>query len=229
MTKHCRNFHLDWLESSGLVTTRSKRKRITPSPADSPSRHTRSSPTRQFRPSALVNSPIPIPHPDPPSDGGLFDDTMQDHVSESSVQETSLPIHQLEDLGTGCRHNSAAYFFHESRRHGAGLEFLVGRSRFGLSCLAGGELDSDEVKMYAQTAELAGSLTKPNRDRLANLTSSICDVVQKQAVEEMEVLEGKKERRPFIIRPLVTPLQIRMQFFDNAKSLFKLMPHPPSF
>lgn len=114
MTKHCRNFHLDWLESSGLVTTRSKRKRITPSPADSPSRHTRSSPTRQFRPSALVNSPIPIPHPDPPSDGGLFDDTMQDHVSESSVQETSLPIHQLEDLGTGCRHNSAAYFFHES-------------------------------------------------------------------------------------------------------------------
>ena len=99
-------------------------------------------------------------------------------------------------------------------------------SKFGLDNLAG-QLDPGEVAMYAQTAELAGHLTKPNRDRLAHLTKSICEVVEKQTVEEMEFEAGDRTRRPFIIRPLTTPNDIRMQFFDGKEALFKLLPHPP--
>jgi hypothetical protein len=49
-------------------------------------------------------------------------------------------------------------------------------SNYGLPHLVG-ELNPDEVKMYAQTAELAGLLPKPNHDHLAILTKSISHVV----------------------------------------------------
>ncbi len=43
------------------------------------------------------------------------------------------PVSQQEDFGTGC---SAAYFFHNSRNRGGGLEYLVGKSKFRLPNLA---------------------------------------------------------------------------------------------
>jgi hypothetical protein len=148
--------------------------------------------------------------------------------SWDETQYVQRGVFRPDDIGVGPGANSAAYFYHEMRTEGAGLEYLVGRSRFKNSCLSG-QLDPDEVMMYAKTAELASHLTRPNRDRLANLTKSIVDVVQKQTVEENEVMSGKRERRAFIIRPLTTPNEIRMNFYDNAESLFKILPHPPLF
>lgn len=168
----------------------------------------------------------------------LVDSDVESHDRDghpAGLEEPPLPSQHLyqpvvrpEDIGVGCRENSAAFFYHESKTPGAGLEYLVGKSRFKNPCLAG-ELDQNEVMMYAQTAELASNLTRPNRDRLANLTKSIVDVVQKQTLEESDVLSGIRDRRAFVIRPLITPNEIRMNFFDHAGALFKILPHPPLF
>ena len=88
-------------------------------------------------------------------------------------------------------------------------------------------VDDDEVAMCAMTAELASHLTKPNRDRLANLTNSIQDVVTKQTVEEQLVAAGKIPRRSLIVTPLTTPNALRMELFEKPKDLLKILPHPP--
>lgn len=95
------------------------------------------------------------------------------------------------------------------------LDHLVGMAAFDVPDLDLGTLDKDEVSMHANAAAFAGQPSKPNRDRLAHLTKQTCDVA--------------KNRRPFMPEPLQTPNNIRMQFFDQEKSLLSLLPHPPLF
>ncbi len=102
------------------------------------------------------------------------------------------PALKQEDLGVGCRQFSAACFCNESKNDGAGLEHLAGMSEFGFADL-NGHLDPDEVMMRAKTA---GVLTKPNRDRLANLTIKIVGVVENQTVEAMKAESDKKRKTP---------------------------------
>jgi hypothetical protein len=83
--------------------------------------------------------------------------------------------------------------------------------------------------MDAKTAELAGNITKPNRDQLADLTKLMVDVVKKQTVEEAQALSGEKACRPFVIRPLTSPNEIQMSLFDQTDSFFSILSHPPLF
>jgi hypothetical protein len=223
--RHCRNVHLQWLNDSNILLKRaSKRKSNT---------------TLQRPPRSIDNAPIeytaaPIVNMDDSTETIIFDDN--ESLGEPAFLATDvnqnlpviLPIKRVADIGTGTRHNNAAYFFNESQRPGGGLEYLVGMSKFGMTDLAG-ELDPAEVKMYVQTAEMAGILTRPNRDRLAQLTKSICDVVENQTKEELEIQAGTKPRRPFIIRPLKTPNEIRSQLYDKSTALFRILPQPPLF
>ena len=160
---------------------------------------------------------------------GIDPSDTQEAAAAENLQVTVTPVLQQSDIGSGCRESNAAYFYKESKVKGGGLDYLVGMAAFQVPDLDPGTLDKEEVSMHANTAEFAGHLSKPNRDRLAHHTKLVCDVVKKQTLEEVEVLAGKRERRAFLIEPLQTPNEIRMQFFDQKKSLFSLLPHPPLF
>jgi hypothetical protein len=235
--KHCRNCHGDWLSRSNkLVTSRAPKRTFTTSgTVQSPAKRTRSAPlqTNNFEEVAAEANSMPddatMLDGDNDSITGI-DSTDSEEVALPASQEVAVhPILRQSDIGIGCRENNAAYFYKESKAAGGGLDYLVGMAAFEVPDLDPGTLDKDEVSMYANTANFAGHLSKPNRDRLAHLTKEICNVVKKQTLEEVEVLAGKRERRPFLLEPLQTPNDIRMQFFDQEKSLFNLLPHPPLF
>lgn len=241
--RHCRNAHQEWYDQSDLVQSRSKRRTHPPGALGSSGvkRRLTVHAAAELRPENLHDAADLI------SDVLIVDGgTVDMHVDDEDVGDPlddciglvddHYPLHcpvtpalKQEDLGVGCRQFSAAYFYNESKNDGAGLEHLVGMSKFGFPNL-NGYLDPDEVMMYAKTAELAGVLTKPNRDRLANLTSKIVDVVKNQTVEAMQAESDKKRKtRPFVIRPLTTPNEIRHDLFDKPKAFFKILPHPPLF
>jgi hypothetical protein len=143
---------------------------------------------------------------------------------------TVIPVLRQSNVGVGCRQNNAAHFYKESKMAGGGLDHLVGMAAFQqVPDLDPGTLNQDEVSMHANTAAFASKLSQPNRDRFAHLTMQMCNVVKKQTLGEVEVSAGRCERRPFLTEPLQTPNEIRMQFFDQEKSLFNLLPHPPHF
>jgi hypothetical protein len=153
-----------------------------------------------------------------------------DEAAIPDVPEVTVtPVLRQSDIGLGCRENNAAYFYKESKVEGGGLDCLVGVAAFQVPDLDHGTLKKDEVSMCANTAAFASKLSHPNRDRFALLSKQMCDVVKKQTLEEVEASAGRCERRPFLIEPLQTPNDIRMQFFDQEKSLFNLLPHPPLF
>ncbi len=176
-----------------------------------------------------------VPPPTDEEDHPIVDYNEEQMEEEGSVVDPDTPIYcpatkveKKEDIGVGCRGHNGAYFFHENKKEGDGLKYMVGMSNFQLPNLAP-DLDHEEVMMYAQTAQLASDLTRPQRDRLANLTSTIVDITTKQTIEQMEVLSGKRERRAFMIKPLITPNLIRMNLFESTTALFNIMPHPPLF
>ena len=221
---HCRNMHTQWHSSN--LARRHKRKYPTP---------LGTSRSQVSRSRSVTENDTPGSEEDVSVDTSVAD-AVEAHTSDTEADDgLPLPrpnlykvVNRREDIGGGCRLNSAAYFYHESKDIGSGLQYLVGKARFKNPCMAG-LLDPDEVMMYAQTAELANQLTRPNRDRLAHLTKSIVDVVRKQTVEESEVLAGIRPRRAFVIHPLVTPNEIRGEFFENVDALFNILPHPPLF
>jgi hypothetical protein len=223
--RHLRHAHATWFKNSSLVKSRgAKRKTV--------SGHVSADGPATSRSRVAIASPLVATAPLLDDDESMAD-TMFVDEEETLVEAlpkrhsiVATPVSIIEDVGTGRQHNNAAFFFNEKKQSGGGLKYLVGMSRFGMPNLAG-DLDDDEVAMYAKTAELASHLTKPNRDRLANLTKSIQDVVTKQTVEEQLVAAGKIPRRSFIVTPLTTPNALRMELFEKPKALFKILPHPP--
>lgn len=63
------------------------------------------------------------------------------------------------------------------------------------------------IMMRAKSAELAGVLTKPNRDRVANLTRSIVGVVKIQTVGKMKVESHRKRRKQALVIRLLSDRQ----------------------
>jgi hypothetical protein len=225
--RHCRHAHKAWLNGSALVRSRAPKQKSRPDVSVEPATK-RSRPSSADRPETVGadnNSSV--------EDALMLDGENDSDFEEASVPETPevtvTPVLKQSDIGVGCRENNAAYFYKESKVEGGGLDYLVGMAAFEVPDLDPGTLDKDEVSMYANTASFACQLSQPNRARFADLTKQICDVVKKQTLEEVEVSAGKRARRPFLIEPLQTPNEIRMQFFDKEKSLFNLLPHPPLF
>jgi hypothetical protein len=236
MKKHCRNCHLEWLSGSKFVVSRAPKRKSPPSgSAELSSKRTRPSPTEHHETagavgSTLVDDEMLLSDAEIDFETGIDLSDSEEEVAAPAAEEVTVtPVLQQSDIGEGCREKNAAYFHKESKVKGGGLDYLVGMAAFDVEDLDPGTLDKDEVAMYANTAAFAGQLSKPNRDRLAHLTKQICDVVKKQTLEEVEVSAGKRERRAFVIEPLQTPNDIRMQFFDKGQSLFNLLPHPPLF
>ena len=243
--RHCRNAHLEWLSKSTLVQSRAapKRKHQHISTAEPLTKRSRVSATSVGITEVCGAEELGLNEVGTLDEGSDNDEGFDNEEASNNEEgsdnddavtnEDSLvsvtQVTRQSDIGTGCRESNAAYFYKESKAKGGGLDYLVGMAAFDVPDLDPGTLDKDEVLMYANTAAFAGQLSKPNRDRLAHLTKQICDVVKKQTLEEVEVSAGKQERRPFIIEPLQTPNDIRMQFFDREKSLFNLLPHPPLF
>jgi hypothetical protein len=232
--RHCRNAHEDNFE---LVWRRNNYRNSLPNGAVQPSTNRRRSlplPAEVHETEAVddissqENSLILDGENEFANNGMEFSDS--DEAAIPDIPEVTVtPVLRQSDIGLGCRENNAAYFYKESKVEGGGLDYLVGMAAFQVPDLDHGTLKKDEVSMYANTAAFASKLSQPNRDRFALLTKQICDVVKKQTLEEVEVSAGRCERRPFLIEPLQTPNDIRMQFFDQEKSLFNLLPHPPLF
>ena len=240
--KHCRNKHQDWLSTSELVKQRAPKqkystqsvmngnltkRRKTLSTETSSTLDDGGSADAEITTGLLLGHQSAMENESDENEGMDFrDDASVDGDNDNTIDVTT--VLKQSDIGIGCRETSAAYFFNENKVKGGGLDYLVGMAKWGLPNLHGC-LDKDEVSMYAKTAEFASKLTKPNRHRLANLTKQICDVVKKQTIEGIEVSSGSRPPRPFVIEPLQTPNEIRMQFFDSEKSLFRILPYPPLF
>jgi hypothetical protein len=80
--------------------------------------------------------------------------------------------------------------------------------------------------MMMQTAELASSLPKNDRDRLAHHTKTVCVVAKKQTLEALDVEAGRKEYRPWTLLPVTTPFEMRCQMKDGSKdSMMHTAPH----
>ena len=236
-----RNGHREWLSSSNLVESRGPKRKSSPVERGTIVRKRSrlvpvSSAVLNDNASGVVDDQSlaedSIMHE---ADGGViagleFSDSDQaDVVNQETQDVTVTPVLRQSDTGIGRRKKNAACFYEENKAAGGGLDCLVGVAAFDVVDLDPGTLAKDEVSMHANTAAFAGQLSRPNRDRLANLTKQICDVQKKQTLEEVDVLAGKRERPPFVLEPLQTPNEIRMQFFDQEKSLFDLLPHPPLF
>jgi hypothetical protein len=163
------------------------------------------------------------------NNGMDFSDSEEAAAVPVTPEVTVIPVLRQSKVGVGCRQNNPACFYKESKVVGGGLDCLVGMAAFQVPDLDPGTLNQDEVSMRANAAAFASKLSQPNRDRFAHLAKQMCDAVKKQTLEEVDVSAGRCERRSFLTEPLQTPSEIRMQLFDQEKSLFNLLPHPPLF
>jgi hypothetical protein len=112
-------------------------------------------------------------------------------------------------------------FFHHNQLPGGGISYLAGLAGLGLDSVANGEIDPLQVKMYAQTAQLAADLGITNRQRLADLTLTICEVVTKQAQEEEDDREFS-----FPVYPITDPAEMRSSIMEGNYAYLPNLPHP---
>jgi hypothetical protein len=135
-----------------------------------------------------------------------------------------LLTHPALNVASG-REASREFFFRD-QTPGNGMKYLAARAQFGPVDAPPDSLDAAEVKMMMQTAELAMSLPKTDRVRLAKYTKTVCEVVKKQTLEEVAVEAGCQEYRPWTLRPITSPFEMRRQMKDGSKdSMMYTVPH----
>ena len=161
----------------------------------------------------------------------LADEESDDDFEEAPVlNQQAAPIypqlvHPDLNVASGCAASKA--FFFRDQIHGNGIKYLAATAQFGSAVnIPPDSLDANEVKMMMQTAELAYSLPKSDRVRLANYTKTVCEVVKKQTLEDVEVAAARQEFRPWTLRPIISPFEMRRQMNDGSKdSMLYTVPH----
>ena len=125
--KHCTNMHNEWHRSNmgqrsayrSNMAQRAGRKRGAPPATQGPEY---ASATRQ----RLTETDTASPE----SDDAVVEDNDPGVVGGNERPYLLRPVYRQEDIGTGQGTNSAAYFFNEGKKEGAGLDYLVGRAHF---------------------------------------------------------------------------------------------------
>jgi hypothetical protein len=121
------------------------------------------------------------------------------------------------------RYEATREFFFRDQMNDDGMKYLAARAQLGSVDIVRAEVNMLETKMMMQTAELASSLPKNDRVRLAHCTKTMCaDVVKNQTVEA-----GLQEHWPWTILPITTPFEMCRQMKDGSKdSRMRTLPHP---
>lgn len=135
----------------------------------------------------------------------------------------SIPITDPSDLSL-CGLAASQQFFFEDQ-DGRGLEYLAGLAQFGPIALPEDALDPTEVKMLLQTAELAALLSVSDREKLANYTDTVCQVVERQTVEKAEVKAKRQKLRTWALHPIRDAYEMRRQMKDG--SVHSMMANAP--
>jgi hypothetical protein len=140
--------------------------------------------------------------------------------------EIGFPPLAHPSLNVASRYEASREFFFRDKTNGNGMKYLAAKAQFGRPDIPPEALDGLEVQMMMQTAELAYSLPKKDRVRLAHYTKTVCEVVKKQTLEELEVASNRQEYRPWTLLPITTPFEMRRQMKDGSKdSMMYTVPH----
>jgi hypothetical protein len=135
-----------------------------------------------------------------------------------------ISLSRASDITAAIREASREFFFRDQT--GDGTKYLAARAQFGRPNIPPHLLDPVEVSMIMQTAELASSLPKADRLRLAKYTNTVCDVVKKQTLEEVEVAANRQSVRPWTLLPITSAFQMRRQMKDGSiDSIMHTVPH----
>ena len=182
-------------------------------------RHPSASMERQ---SALV-APVDVSEPDDFDAGAVVG---IDEGEPPVLAAAGRPI--LSDpssIQASCRQATRDFFFRD-QTDGDGLKYLAATAQFGRRDIPPQLVDGLETKMMMQTAELAFSLPKNDRVRLAHYTKTVCDVVKNQLEESRAVAAGQQDLRAWTILPITTPFEMRQQMKDGSKdSMMHTVPH----
>ena len=174
-------------------------------------------PHNQVEDSAVVQAPFDM-------EGDVSDDS--EDVLAPVVTEAGYPILTHPAANAASRLEATREFFFRDQTDGDGMKYLAARAQFGRTDILPAKLDMLETKMMMQTAELAYSLPMKDRDRLANYTKSVCEVVKNQTLEAGRVEAGLELVRPWTLLPITTPYEMRRQMKDGSKdSMMRTIPH----
>ena len=143
MIRHCRNYHQAWLHGSGVLKPRAKRKNTNSAFAQSHGTGKRTK-TGMVHEPVFENDPnhmteeghgmdtihLPVGELDSENDQtqmtdevpgmDVIHDVDQDVPTSTTAEVEVTPVFYPHEIGTGIRHNSAAFFFNESQRQGGG-------------------------------------------------------------------------------------------------------------
>jgi hypothetical protein len=151
---------------------------------------------------------------------------LEPDADDAMLAASTIPVvKRPSDVSSACRHASREFFFKNQTEEG--MPYLASRAQFGLPNIESDALDPKEVRMLLEAAELAASLPRMDRDRLARYTKSVVEVVRNQTLEEIEVKAKRQPVRPWAITPITTSKQMRRQMKDGSKdSIMYTVPHP---
>ncbi len=165
-----------------------------------------------------------LPEMDDETDNVSLNDNVSLHSWELPVYTPKSPLIGPTDITAANRDATREFFFRNQK--GEGSKYLAAKAQFGLSNIDPTLLDSLEVRMLMQTAELAASMPRADSDRLADYTKTVAQVVKKQTLEEIELQGGRTTIRPWTILPVTSRFQMRRQMRDGSKdAIINNVPH----
>jgi hypothetical protein len=155
--------------------------------------------------------------------GYVFDNNM-DQPNVPGPPPVPPTISLLPEDFPFCRPASQNYFFHNQEK-GGGIAYLAGKAGCELDNIEAGDIHPLEAKMIAQTAQLATDLGITNRNRLADLTNTVTEVVRMQTMDDLGLLD-KHEQHDFHIRPICCPIELRSSIMEGQYAFVPNLPHP---
>ena len=128
------------------------------------------------------------------------------------------PLTCASDISGSGLQATREFFFRD--QDGSGLAYLAGKAQFGRPNIPTESLDQLEVKMLMQTAELAALLSVAEREKLANYTQTVSQVVSRQTLEDVEVTAGRQDHRPWTLYPITDSFQMKRQMKEGSKDSY---------
>jgi len=207
ISDHIRQYHAEYFEATARI--RKKRKKQSPTRTDMP----QTRPCRRSVPRNFIDlSTVPVEPVD-----------MATNLDEEfPFEDTPLPPLPIYPVVTNPSSIAESHveatreFFYHDQTAGNGFKYLAARAQFGSIGILPSSLNTLETKMMMQTAELALSLPKKDRDRLALYTSTVCEVVRNQTLETEKVNAGLQQPRPWTLLPITTPFEMRRQMMHGS-------------
>ena len=208
ISDHVRQYHAEYFEATARI--RKKRKKQAPTRTEMPQNR----PCRRSVPRNVIE--LPTDAPLGPVDMAT---NLVEEFPNEDMHLPPLPIYPSLTSPSSIaesRVEATREFFYHDQTAGNGFKYLAARAQFGSIGILPSSLNMLETKMMMQTAELALSLPKKDRDRLALYTSTVCEVVRNQTLETEKVNAGLQQPRPWTLLPITTPFEMRRQMMHGS-------------